>query len=283
MAVLVVPAPAKINIFLHVTGRRDDGYHTLETVFALIDLADIVTLSRRDDGAIVRSRELPGVAAAEDLSLRAAHALKRMTGTRFGVNVSVEKRIPLGAGSGGGSSDAASALLALNRLWQLALPRDDLLRLAVSLGADVAFFVGGENALARGVGEALTPMSIPASWIALALPRVAVATGSVFDAAELTRNTASAKMDVFSENFGRNDLAPVVAVKFPVVAEAIAALNRGSRGSRNAARMTGSGACAFAAFPTEQDARRALSFLPQRIPGCVAKTLARHPLAPFAA
>ncbi len=283
MAALVVPAPAKINLFLHVTGRRDDGYHTLETVFALIDLADTVTLSRRDDGAIVRGRELPGVSKADDLSLRAAHALKNATGTGLGVTVSLEKRIPQGAGLGGGSSDAASVLLALNRLWQLALPRDDLLRLAVSLGADVAFFVGGDNALARGVGEILTPVSIPSSWIALALPPVAIATGSVFDAAELTRNTASAKIDVFPENFGRNDLAPVVAGKFPVVAEAIAALTRGSRGSRNTARMTGSGACAIAAFPTEQDARHALSFLPQGIPGRVAKTLARHPLAMFAA
>ena len=281
MTELVVPAPAKLNLFLHVTGRRDDGYHTLETVFALIDLADTLTLVRREDGAIVRGLDLPGVAPTDDLSLRAAHVLKGATGTRFGATIAVEKRIPQGGGLGGGSSDAASVLLALNRLWQLALPRDDLSRLAVSLGADVAFFVGGENAHALGIGELLTPMPIPTSWIALALPPVSVATGPVFAADELTRNTASAKIDLFCENFGRNDLEPVVTSQFPIVGDAIGALNRGS--GKNIARMSGSGSCAFAAFATEAEARRALSFLPQGIPGRIVKTLARHPLARFAA
>jgi len=283
MLELVVPAPAKINLFLHVTGRREDGYHSLESVFVLIDLADTVTLSRRDDGTIAQGRELHGVSAADDLSLRAARLLKSATGTRFGANVSLEKRIPQGAGLGGGSSDAASVLLALNRLWELALSRAELLQLGVSLGADVGFFIGGENAFARGIGEVLTPLSIPSSWIALALPPIVVTTRSVFAAAALTRYTPSARIDIFCDNFGRNDLEPVVEAKFPVVAEAIRALARGSREAPEAARMTGSGACAFAAFVSEQDARHALSFLPAEIPGRVVKTLGQHPLASFAA
>lgn len=278
MSTLVVAAPAKVNLFLHVTGRRHDGYHTLESLFALIDLADTVTLARRDDSAIVRARDLPGVAVDDDLAIRAARALQLASGTRQGVDIAVEKRIPSGAGLGGGSSDAASVLLGLNRLWALGLPRARLAELALTLGADVPFFIGGEHGIARGIGEALTPVSLPVQWLALALPRVHVSTAAIFAVPELTRSTPSAKIDVFSGGYGRNDLEAVVATRFPAVAQAIAALSRPGW----KARMTGSGACAFAAYATERDARDALSSLPPHIDGVLARTLARHPLAAFA-
>ena len=278
MKTLTVPAPAKVNLFLHVTGRRADGYHTLESLMALIDLADTITLSRREDGIIRRENVVDGVAEESDLSVRAARALQAATGARDGVDLTVTKRIPLGSGLGGGSSDAASVLLALNRLWRLALPRAELLSLAIGLGADVPLFVAGENAAARGIGEQLAAVSLPPCFLALAFPPAAVPTADIFAAPELTRSTPSAKMDVFSEGYGRNDLAPVTAARFPAVASAIEALSRASPH----ARMTGSGACVFAAFPAEHEARRALALLPQDTQGCVARTLAQHPLAAFA-
>ncbi len=208
---LVVAAPAKVNLFLHVTGRRPDGYHTLESLFALVDFADTLTLERLADDVVLRTNDVPGVPAESDLALRAAHALKRATGTRQGVAVTVAKRIPQGAGLGGGSSDAASMLLALNRLWALDLPRARLAEIAATLGADVPFFVGGENAIARGIGDVLAPVTLPPLWLALVVPRVHVATAGIFAAPELTRSTPSAKIDVFSEGYGRNDLEVVTA------------------------------------------------------------------------
>ena len=278
MKSLTVPAPAKVNLFLHVTGRRADRYHTLESLIALIDLADMVTLTRRDDGVIRRPLDVAGVPEDHDLSLRAARALQAATGSRFGVDIVLDKRIPLGSGLGGGSSDAATVLLALNRLWDLSLPRSELLRLAVGLGADVPLFVAGENTMARGIGEILAPVSLPPCFLALAFPTAAVPTADIFGAPELTRGTPSAKIDVFSEGYGRNDLAPVTASRFPAVAAAIDALSRAS----SLARMSGSGACVYAAFPTEDKAHDALAQLPQNIGGRVARTLSRHPLAMFA-
>jgi 4-diphosphocytidyl-2-C-methyl-D-erythritol kinase len=275
---LVVPAPAKINLFLHVTGRRVDGYHTLETLFALIDWCDTITLSDRDDGAVVRARPLPGIADDDDLALRAARALKDETRTPRGVTIDVVKNVPVGAGLGGGSSDAASVLLALNRFWNLRLPRRELESMALALGADVPFFIRGEPAIARGIGEVLTPISLPRAWLALAIPRTHVPTASIFAAPELTRNAPSAKMNVFSEGYGRNDLEAVAAARFPDVARAIDALRRASPD----ARMTGSGACAFAPFANENDARHALTQLPPGIAGRAVRTLDRHPLASFA-
>jgi 4-diphosphocytidyl-2-C-methyl-D-erythritol kinase len=275
---LVVAAPAKVNLFLHVTGRRPDGYHTIETLFTLIDWCDSISLSACDDEAIARGRPLAGIAEKDDLTLRAARALQSATGVRRGVTIDIEKRIPVGAGLGGGSSDAASVLLALNRLWKLRLPRSELMAIGVAIGADVPFFLGGEAAIARGIGELLAPVSLPRSWLALAVPPVHVATAAVFAALELTHAAPSAKMNVFSEGYGRNDLEAVAAARFPDVAGAIGALKRASP----AARMTGSGACAFATFSSEHDARRALSLLPQGIAGRVVRTLARHPLASFA-
>ncbi len=278
MQALVVAAPAKVNLFLHVVGRRADGYHLIESLFALVDLADTVRLTLLPDGAIVRTRAIEGVAENRDLAVRAARAIKEATGTRQGVAIAVDKRIPQGGGLGGGSSDAASVLLALNRLWGLRLPREELARIGATLGADVPFFVHGENAFVQGVGERVTPVSLPIAWIALAVPRVVVPTGEVFAASELTRSTPSAKMNVFSEGYGSNDLAPVVRAAYPDVAAAIDALAKATP----LARMTGSGACVIAPFRTEREARRAVAGLPRGIAGMVVRTLARHPLCAFA-
>jgi len=278
MKALEVAAPAKVNLFLHVTGRRADGYHTLESLFALVDLADTVMLTLRDDGTIQRVGDVDGVPRDEDLALRAARALKEATGATQGVTITLTKRIPMGAGLGGGSSDAASVLLGLNRLWNLSLTRARLQAIGQTLGADVPFFVGGENAIARGIGERLTPVSLPARWLALVFPRAHVRTVDIFAAPELTRSTPSAKMDVFSESYGRNDLAGVAAARFPEVAEALIALTRAAP----QARMTGSGSCVFAECRTECEARRVLASLPPDSQGQVARTLARHPLAEFA-
>ena len=275
---LVVPAPAKVNRFLHVTGRRGDGYHTLESLFTLVDLADTVTLEARDDGAVVRVRDVAGVAADDDLTLRAARALQDATGCRRGVAIALDKAIPLGAGLGGGSSDAASVLLALNRLWSLRLSRDALIGIAAGLGADVPFFVFGETALARGAGERLTAMTAPCAYLALAFPNAHVATGEIFAAPELTRSTPSAKIDVFSESYGRNDLSGPACARHPPVAEALAALTR----IAPQARMTGSGACVYASFAHEHDARAVADALPAGLSVRVVRTLARHPLAAFA-
>ena len=275
---LIVPAPAKLNLFLHLTGRRADGYHELESLFVLIDLADTIALALRDDDAIVRSVELPGVTDDDDLALRAARALRDATGTRRGVTIGVTKRIPMGAGLGGGSSDAASVLLGLNRLWAVRLPRDELSDVARALGADVPFFIGANPALARGIGERLTPMSVPACWFVLAMPAVHVPTVEIFAAPQLTRSTPSAKMNVFSEGYGRNDLQEIATARYPLVRDAVMLLRRVSA----SARMTGSGACAFASFATERDARAALASLPAEMPQRVVRAVARHPLASFA-
>ncbi|MBS0319527.1 MAG: 4-(cytidine 5'-diphospho)-2-C-methyl-D-erythritol kinase, partial [Proteobacteria bacterium] len=221
---LVVPAPGKVNLFLHVVGRRADGYHELETAMAFVDFADTIEIASRDDGRIVRTRALAGIAEDDDLALRAARALAQATGTRMGADIGVVKRIPQGGGLGGGSSDAASVLLALNRLWSLDVPRAELLALGATLGADVPVFIGGRAALARGIGERLAPLTLPPLWLVLARPATSVPTASVFAAAELTRSTPSAKIDVFSEGYGRNDLQPVVEARAPLVAEALTAL-----------------------------------------------------------
>jgi len=278
MRKLTVPAPAKLNLFLHVTGRRADGYHTLETLFVALDFGDSITLVTRDDGAISRSGADFGVAPEHDLALRAASALKRATGCMRGVDIAVVKRIPLGGGLGGGSSDAASVLLALNRLWELGMSRDQLARVGIELGADVPFFLSTEPALARGIGERLTRVSLPSFWVAVLVPACSVSTATIFAASELTRDGSSAKIDVFSEGYGRNDLQAVAVARHPEVATALAAL----RVQSSTARMTGSGGCVFASFATEAQARAAIAARPQAMQGFVARTLARHPLAAFA-
>jgi 4-diphosphocytidyl-2-C-methyl-D-erythritol kinase len=278
MRSLIVPAPAKLNLFLHVTGRRDDGRHWLETLFVALDFGDTIALARRDDGAIRRASGWRDVPEEHDLALRAAHALKAATGCPAGADIAVTKRIPVGGGLGGGSSDAASVLLALNQLWEVNLTRPRLMEIGLTLGADVPFFLLGAPAFACGVGEILRPVTVPPMWLAVIAPALRVSTASIFAAPELTRDTPSAKMDVFSEGYGRNDLQAVAITRHPEIGAALAQLRRHSRH----ARMTGSGSAVFASFASDELARSAVEARPPGTLGFVARPLSRHPLAGFA-
>jgi 4-diphosphocytidyl-2-C-methyl-D-erythritol kinase len=271
------PAPAKLNLFLHVVGRRADGYHLLQTVFRFIDFGDTVSLRLRDDHAIMRLTDLPGVPADKDLVVRAARLLQEAGGVSRGADIAVEKRLPMGGGLGGGSSDAATTLLALNRLWELNFSRERLMALGLQLGADVPIFVYGRNAFAEGVGERFTAVDLPPAWYIVLAPRVAVPTAEVFSAPELTRNTLPVKISPFSAGRvcleGHNDLEPVVVQRYPQVAEHLGWLKK-----YGDARMTGSGACVFAAFETEQAARAVFAKKPAGMQGFVAQGLDHHPL-----
>jgi 4-diphosphocytidyl-2-C-methyl-D-erythritol kinase len=267
------PAPAKLNLFLHVVGRRADGYHLLQSVFRLIDRCDTVHLTLRDDGRVVREGDLPGVAADDDLTVRAARLLQSHAPAGAGVNIRLDKRLPMGGGLGGGSSDAATVLLALNRLWQIDLPRASLQALALKLGADVPVFIFGRTAFAEGVGEILRPVDAEPAWYVVLTPPVQVPTAVIFAAPELTRNTPALKIAPFSAGAGHNDLQPVVMQRYPEVARHLAWLQQFGE-----ARMTGSGACVFAPFGDEASARSVLGQLPEGMQGFVAQGLDRHPL-----
>ena len=269
----VFPAPAKLNLFLHVVGRRPDGYHLLQTAFRLIDYGDDLRFSVRDDGVIRHLNPLPGLTADQDLTVRAARLLQHETRSLKGADISIVKRLPLGGGLGGGSSDAATTLIALNRLWRTDLPRADLQQLAVKLGADVPLFVFGRNAFAEGIGERLQVLSLPPCWYLVLVPELAVSTAEIFSAAELTRNTNAITMSAFSVGQGHNDLESVVCRRYPQVARHLEWLQQ-----YGDARMTGSGACVFCAFDGEVQARRALAQLPADMRGFVARGLERHPL-----
>ena len=277
---LTLPAPAKLNVFLHVTGRRADGYHTLESLFVLIARGDSISLTASDDGAIVRTRGPGAVAPDDDLAVRAARLLQRHCHVRHGVSIGVDKRLPMGSGLGGGSSDAGTVLLGLNRLWNLGLARSELMEVGLELGADVPFFVFGQSAFARGIGDALQATTFPTTWFTVITPCVEVRTAEIFSARELTRNSDSAKMAVFSEGYGRNDLFPVAAARFPEISRCLDALAH--EAPESGARMTGSGACVFAAFAAEDAAQQALSRMPDGITGFVARSLDRHPLWRYA-
>jgi 4-diphosphocytidyl-2-C-methyl-D-erythritol kinase len=271
------PAPAKLNLFLHVTGRRADGYHTLQTAFRLIDHADSLRFTARDDGKVAMRQALPGVPPEQDLCVRAANLLKQATGHQGGVEIELEKRIPMGGGLGGGSSDAATTLLALNHLWQLGMTRAALQELALTLGADVPVFIFGESAFAEGVGEQLTPLALPAAWYLVLVPPVAVPTAAVFADPELTRATKPIRITAFFDGLKqrtlRNDLEPVVSKRYPEVARHLAWLNE-----HGEARMSGSGACAYAEFSSQADVRAVHAQLPRTMRGFVARGLERHPL-----
>lgn len=272
------PAPAKLNLFLHVVGRRPDGYHLLQTVFRFIDYGDVVHLAAREDGRIFRSHDLPGITQDQDLTVRAARLLQSAAGTRLGVEIRLEKRLPQGGGLGGGSSDAATVLLALNRLWRLDWPRRKLEELALNLGADVPVFIFGQSAFAEGVGEKLRPLALPPAWYVVLIPPVAVSTAEVFAATELTRNTPPITIADFSAGLGRNDLEPVVCVRSPQVARCLDWLK-----DQGDARMTGSGACVFVAVPDRAAAQGILDRLPADMRGFIAAGLDRHPLYDLAA
>jgi 4-diphosphocytidyl-2-C-methyl-D-erythritol kinase len=286
MNTLTCPAPAKLNLFLHVVGRRADGYHLLQTLFRFIDLNDILHFTLRTDGQVRRVNALDGVPPEQDLCVRAARLLQQETGCRLGVDIELEKRIPMGGGLGGGSSDAATALLALNRLWELGLSRQRLMQLGLSLGADVPVFVFGENAFAEGVGEQLQPYPLPEASYVVLCPPVHVPTAQIFTHPELTRNTISMTMRALprgldfragSLNGLKNDLQAVACKLYPTVAEHLAWLAKFAP-----ALMTGSGACVFAEFATEVEAQKVLQQLPSNMRGFVARGLQQHPLKDFA-
>lgn len=271
------PAPAKLNLMLRVVGRRADGYHLLQTVFRFIDYGDTLTFKIREDGVIKRVNVVPGVNATDDLSARAARLLRSASGSALGVDIGLAKRLPLGGGLGGGSSNAATTLLALNHLWRLNLPRARLLELALELGADVPVFVFGENALAEGIGEKLQPIVLPAAWYVVLMPPVAVSTARVFAAPELKRHSKKIRIQSFSAELAGNDLEPLVCRKYPEVARHLEWLQQFGH-----AMMTGSGACVFASFESESAARAVLSRLPGSMDGFVARGLERHPLRDLA-
>ncbi len=267
------PAPAKLNLFLHVIGRRADGYHLLQTAFRFIDAADELGFRVRDDGLIRNLGAIEGIIPENDLCFRAARALQRATGCRLGTDISLVKRLPIGGGLGGGSSDAATTLLALNRLWRLELPKGRLLGLAAALGADVPVFIFGRSAFAEGVGERLQALPLGPAWYLVLVPQVTVSTAEMFSSPELTRNTKAITIAAFLAGEGRNDLEPVVCRRFPEVARHLAWLRQYGQ-----AAMTGSGACVFCAFETESDARAVLDRLPGDMRGFVARGLDSHPL-----
>jgi len=278
-------APGKLNLMLHVLGRRADGYHELQTVFRLIDRSDRVGLAAREDGVLRRLDALPGVAQADDLCLRAAAQLKALAlaqrgpdAQRLGADIALDKQLPIGAGLGGGSSDAATVLLVLNRLWDLRLGRTALMAQAARLGADVPFFVFGRNALGEGIGERLSALALPPAWYLVLVPPVSVSTRDVFAAAALTGDTKSLKITPFFQGLGKNDLEPVVTARYPEVAAHLDWL----RQHRPEARMTGSGACVFAEFESAADARALQSVLPASMHGFLAEGLVHHPLHDWA-
>ncbi len=262
------PAPAKLNLFLHIVGRRPDGYHELQTVFQLIDLCDTIAVSVREDGRIERPVGPAGVLAEEDLVVRAARTLQGRSGTRLGASLRVLKKIPQGGGLGGGSSDAATTLLALNRLWDCGLSLGELARLGLPLGADVPVFVHGSSAWAEGVGERLTPVELPEAWFMIVHPGIGVATRDVFQAPELTRNSPISTIRAFFESGGRNDCEPVVRARYDEVAEALDWLSRFA-----VARLTGTGSCVFAACASAIEAERLAARVPDRWKSYVARGL----------
>ena len=272
------PAPGKLNLFLHVLGRRADGLHELQTVFRLIEQADQVGIRVREDGIVRRTAPVAEIAEDDDLCVRAARELKAASGSRFGADLALRKVLPIGGGLGGGSSDAATVLLILNRLWSTLLPRSELMALAARLGADVPFFVYGENALGEGTGERLTALTLPSRWYVVLVPDASVATASVFADKSLTRNTKALKIPPFFFGLGRNDLEALVARRHPEIAAHLEWL----RARQAEARMTGSGACVFAEFAEEGEARRVLAELPEGMRGFVTRGLNRHPLHDWA-
>lgn len=267
------PAPAKLNLFLHIVGRRPDGYHLLQSVFQFLDHGDLIHFTVHDRDEVRRVSSLPGVAPEHDLVVRAAQLLRQETGYRGGVDIRVDKRLPMGGGLGGGSSDAATTLVALNRLWGLGLSQEALAALGLCLGADVPVFVRGEAAWAEGVGERLQPVELPEPWFVVLVPPVSVSTAEVFSDPELTRNCLPITIRDFLRGAGGNVCEPVVRRRYPQVAEALDWL-----ATHAPARMTGTGACVFAAFEDEFAARAALAARPVGFDGFVARGCNRSPL-----
>jgi len=267
------PAPAKLNLFLHITGRRADGYHELQTLFQIVDLCDRVTLEVLPDGRIERPLGPADVPAEADLAVRAARALQAATGSRQGASIRVDKRIPQGAGLGGGSSDAATVLLALNALWGCGLGTAELARIGRTLGADVPVFIEGYSAWAEGVGERLTPVELPQRWYLILYPGVRIATREVFQMPELTRNSPRITLRAFFESGGRNDCERAVRARWPEVDRALTWL----AGSAPA-HLSGTGSCVFAAYASAAEAQRVRALVRPPWEGHVARGLNVSPV-----
>lgn len=267
------PAPAKLNLFLHVIGRRSDGYHLLQTVFQFIDYVDWLSFSINDQGRVYRAAGPNHIPEDADLCIRAARLLQQVSGCKQGAGITLEKNIPLGGGLGGGSSDAATTLLALNHLWGIHLSRAELQELAVQLGADIPVFIFGQSAFAEGIGDQLSKVHLPEVWYVVLTPKIHVSTQEIFASAELTRNTIPIKMSSFSVGYGRNDLESVAKKKYPEIADCVSWL-----GQWGDSRMTGSGACVFAAFATHMQAQQVLDRKPDYFSGFIARGVGEHPL-----
>jgi 4-diphosphocytidyl-2-C-methyl-D-erythritol kinase len=265
-AELRLPAPAKLNLMLHITGRRADGYHELQTLFQFLDFGDELGFAVRADGVIRLHSDIPGVAHDSNLIVRAARALQQQSGCTLGADIWLTKRLPMGGGIGGGSSDAATTLLGINLLWHLYLDEDRLAELGLTLGADVPVFVRGRVAFAEGIGEKITPVTLSEPWFLVAIPQVLVSTMKVFSDPELTRDTSPIKVRSLLEGVSRNDCQPVVEKRYPEVRNALILLNK-----YVSAKMTGTGACVFGSFPNKDDADKVARQLPATLPSFVAK------------
>lgn len=259
-ATLILPAPAKLNLFLHITGRRADGYHQLQTLFQFLDYSDWLGFRCREDGLIRLHTPIEGVAHDDNLIVRAARLLQACCGTALGADIWLDKRLPMGGGIGGGSSDAATTLLGLDHLWGCKLDPEQLARLGLQLGADVPVFVRGQAAFAEGVGERLTPVTLSEPWYLVAVPAVSISTAEIFSAPELTRNTPVIKVCGLPEGGGHNDCQPVVEARYPEVRNVLNLLNKFVP-----ARMTGTGACVFGSFPNQSDADKVSRQLPDTL------------------
>lgn len=267
------PAPAKINLMLRITGRRDDGYHLLQTVFQMLDLCDWLTFHPLAEDQVTLQNPLPGVAEENDLTVRAAKLLKQVTGCRNGVRIDVEKHIPMGGGLGGGSSNAATTLVVLNHLWNLGMTRDDLMELGLRLGADVPVFVFGAAAWGEGVGEKLQELRLPEQWVLIIRPAVHVDTREIFTHPDLTRNSKPITIADFLKGERKNDCLGVVSGLYPPIAAAAEKLSTYAE-----AKLTGTGSCVFAEFATEQSARRVYTEFRDNWQVFLTKSLNKSPL-----
>jgi 4-diphosphocytidyl-2-C-methyl-D-erythritol kinase len=263
---LTLPAPAKLNLMLHILGRREDGYHELQTLFQFLDYGDELSFAVRDDGEIRLQTEIPGVPHDSNLIVKAARALQKQSGCTLGIDIWLEKRLPMGGGIGGGSSDAATTLLGLNHLWKLSWDEDRLAALGLTLGADVPVFVRGHAAFAEGVGEILTPVNPEEPWYLVLVPQVSVSTAEIFSDPLLTRDTPPIKVRPVLEGNSRNDCQPVVERRYPAVRNALKLLGKFAD-----AKLTGTGSCVFGAFPNQAEADKVSALLTETLTGFVAK------------
>lgn len=271
------PAPAKLNLFLHVTGRRENGYHELQTIFQFLDYGDELEFEINETGDLRHAKVLPGIEPEKELSLLAARALQREGGTRLGATIYIQKRLPAGGGLGGGSSDAATTLIVLNKLWGLGLSRQRLAEIGLTLGADVPVFIFGQAAWAEGVGEQLTPVELEEPWYLVICPNVSVSTGAIFSDPELTRDSPAITIRAFREGASRNDLQNLVRRRYPEVDQVLTRMEQDGQ-----PRMTGSGACVFMEVDGREQGEQLLAAMLDEMPdgttGFVAKSQNRHPL-----